>query len=323
MKETAYTFAVAKIRTIETNLLNSSDIEQLITASDYDSAIRVLEDKGFISENENEDIECLLKQQIKNTWQLLSEISPDRSQLEFLVVRNDFHNLKAVLKALLSGVENADYFILPSLIDPELIKTAVISKRFNDLPNFLADGAAKTYDVLVRTTDGQLADIMLDAMTLDNIILRAEKTSNNFIKKLAELIAVTANIKLAFRAARTGKDEQFLKTALCSPKTLDKSALINAAKKGLEELINFLSGTAYKEAAEYFKISTTAFEKWCDDIIMSHIESAKYVSFGTEPLIAYYIAKEAEIKTIRIILSCKHNNMAADIIRERVRKLYV
>ena len=56
---------------------------------------------------------------------------------------------------------------------------------------------------------------------------------------------------------------------------------------------------------------------------MSHIEKAKYKSFGIEPLIAFYIAKDAEIKNVRIILSCKHNELPPQTIRERVRKLYV
>ena len=321
MKDTAFTFAVAKIRAIETKLLNSSDLEQLITASDYEATIKIIKEKGIAGEKE--DINSSLKNQMLETWLLLREISPDLSSLETLVVKNDFHNLKAALKYLVSGSKGEDFFIVPSLVKPEQVKSAVLSKKFYELPKFLENAAEKAYDILVRTRDGQLADILIDAITLDNMIQRAEQSDNAFIQRLVELICVTTNIKIAYRAAKTGKDEVFLQTALCNAKNLDKSALISAAKKGPEELLAYLSETRYSDAAKNIKISVTAFEKWCDDIIMSHIESAKYKSFGVEPLIAYYIAKETEIKTLRIILSCKYNNIQADIIRERVRKLYV
>jgi V/A-type H+/Na+-transporting ATPase subunit C len=323
MKETDYVYAVARIRANEIKLLNGADIEQLIAATSYENAVRILDDKGFMDDKNNEDVNYSLKQQANKTWQLLSEIAPDISELEFLIVKNDYHNIKAALKALVSDIKDLAYFVEPSIIKPDLINDAILNKKFNELLSFARDAAEETYEVLIRTMDGQITDIMIDVMALNNMILRAEKSDNNFIKKLVELICVTANIKTALRAARTGKDEQFLETALCQTKTLDKSALVNAAKKGSEEFLQFLSSSAYSEAAEYIKISTTSFEKWCDDILMSHIESAKLISFGIEPLIAYYIAKDAEIKTVRIILSCKHNNLSVETIKERVRKLYV
>ena len=40
-------------------------------------------------------------------------------------------------------------------------------------------------------------------------------------------------------------------------------------------------------------------------------------------VIAYVIARQNEIKTVRIILSGKQNELPDDSIRERVRKMYV
>ena len=46
-------------------------------------------------------------------------------------------------------------------------------------------------------------------------------------------------------------------------------------------------------------------------------------SFGTEPLMAYFIAKETEIKNLRILKVCKECNTNKETIMERMRKLYV
>ena len=72
-----------------------------------------------------------------------------------------------------------------------------------------------------------------------------------------------------------------------------------------------------------FEKSFASFEKWCDDLLMQQLDEARRVSFGLAPLIAYYVARDAEIKNIRILLSCKRLGLPADQIRERMREAYV
>ena len=66
-----------------------------------------------------------------------------------------------------------------------------------------------------------------------------------------------------------------------------------------------------------------AFEKWCDDSVIELCKGAKYEFFGFAPIAAYYFAKTTEIKTVRIVLSAKLAGVPNEIIRERVRDLYV
>ena len=53
------------------------------------------------------------------------------------------------------------------------------------------------------------------------------------------------------------------------------------------------------------------------------IKPQKYNSFSAGPLIAYVLARENEIKTVRIVLTCKQNGMSDDSIRGRIREMYV
>lgn len=64
-------------------------------------------------------------------------------------------------------------------------------------------------------------------------------------------------------------------------------------------------------------------EKLIDNYIMNMMRDAKIIPFGVEPVIAYIYAKETEIKIIRIIMVGKLNNIAAEVIRERLRDIYV
>ena len=56
---------------------------------------------------------------------------------------------------------------------------------------------------------------------------------------------------------------------------------------------------------------------------MELAETARMQAFGSEPLAAYFIAKEAEIKNLRILSVCKEFGANKETITERMRKLYV
>jgi V/A-type H+-transporting ATPase subunit C len=45
--------------------------------------------------------------------------------------------------------------------------------------------------------------------------------------------------------------------------------------------------------------------------------------FGIGPLAAYILARDVEIKTVRIILAGKRNGLPDEMLRERVRETYV
>ena len=57
--------------------------------------------------------------------------------------------------------------------------------------------------------------------------------------------------------------------------------------------------------------------------MMQTMQPQKYQSFSVGPLVAYVLARENEIKTVRIILSGKRSGLSDDSIRERVREMYV
>ena len=49
----------------------------------------------------------------------------------------------------------------------------------------------------------------------------------------------------------------------------------------------------------------------------------KWEPFGIGPVVAYIIARQNEIKAVRMILSAKINDLSEDMIKERLRDMYV
>ena len=97
----------------------------------------------------------------------------------------------------------------------------------------------------------------------------------------------------------------------------------------IDNLATKLSSTKYgkilKEGIEaYAKSGSISYlEKLMDNELMDYVKKGKYVTFGIEPLFSYLVAKETEIRDVRIIMVGKLNQIAPAVIRERLRDIYV
>ena len=56
----------------------------------------------------------MLREQAARMWSLLTEVAPDVGELSFLTAKNDFHNLKAALKSLVSDQSPEPYWMHPN-----------------------------------------------------------------------------------------------------------------------------------------------------------------------------------------------------------------
>ena len=74
---------------------------------------------------------------------------------------------------------------------------------------------------------------------------------------------------------------------------------------------------------EALKTSLSAFECWCDSFLIRRLQPQRYNPFTIGPLAGYLLARESEIKSVRLILSAKRNGLAEQTIRERLRECYV
>lgn len=322
MQKNDYLFAVAAIRVNELSLLKESDMEQIINAPDYKKAVQLLSEKGYELPNGN-DYSSMLDSETQKTWEKIKKNAPEAEEMNCFIVKNDFQNLKAVLKSEVMDEDAKNFLVSPSVIDPEFLFEKVSDREFNDLPDFIKETAKSAFDTLTKTGNGQYCDIVIDAGALKAIVDFAKKGTEPTIIEYAENFCLQANIKTALRAVKTKKGEAFLNSAIADCDLLSKADLIEAALKGEEALLELLSDKGLSEYRQAIEKSTSAFEKYCDDKMLSIMKKAKMTAFGLSPLAAYFIARETEIKCLRIILSAKLSFVSNDVIRERMRELYV
>ncbi|MGI6095978.1 MAG: V0D/AC39 family V-type ATPase subunit [Lachnospiraceae bacterium] len=323
MSDLQYTYAVARIRALEVALFSSSTIDQLIACQNAEQCLQFLSEKGWGDSDTPMDAEAILNRESEKTWETIKEMNVDMSVFDVLSYPNLFHNLKAAIKAVYAGEHHGNIFYDDCAIPGDEMLAIVREKNFSRLPESMAGAAAEAYETLFHTGDGQLSDVIIDRAALEAIYQAGQEAKDEIIRDYAESTVAVANIKTAVRSQKTAKTLEFMKRAMAECESLSVDLLAKAAVSGMDAISEYLSGTAYAEGANALMESSSAFERWCDNRIIQTIQPQKYNSFSVGPLVAYVLARENEIKTVRIILSGKENGLSDDAIRERVREMYV
>lgn len=318
-----YTYAVARIRALEVSLFSNSTIDQLIACQTYEQCLQFLEEKGWGDNETSGNAEAILTREEEKIWEVVKELSIDMKNFDVLSFSKLYHNLKAAIKAVCTQEERRHIFYEDVAVPGDMMLEIVKEKDFYKLPEHMQHVAAEAYDTLLHTGDGQLCDVIIDRAALDAIYSAGKASDAAIIRDYAESTVAVADIKVAVRSQKTAKSLDFMKRAMAECESVNTDQLAKAALNGMDAICEYLSGTAYAQGGEALKESASAFERWCDNRIIETISPQKYNAFTIGPVIAYVIARQNEIKTVRIVLSGKQNALPDESIRERVREMYV
>lgn len=324
MSKTKYTYAVARIRALEVSLLTDAVIEQLLACKSAEQALQILVEKGWGDLTSGTmDADAVLKKEEEKTWQVIRDVAPDFHVFDVLALPKLYHNLKAAVKEVCTEERNPNIFYEDCEIPGEEMLSIVQSKEFEKLPGKMQETAREAFETMLHTRDGQLCDIMIDRATLEAMLEAGEKSGEKMMEAYAQTTVAIADIKIAVRSQKTRKNAEFMKKAMVSCTEINVDQLIGAALAGEEEIAQYLEGTSYREGADALRESPSAFECWCDNRMTDSMRAQKYESFSVGPLLAYLLARQNEIKTVRMILTGKQNAFPEEAIRERIREMYV
>ena len=88
-------------------------------------------------------------------------------------------------------------------------------------------------------------------------------------------------------------------------------------------IMDILETTPYIDLKPYLDSRNLAvIEAGMDSCIIAYLRQTRQRAFGVEPLIGFMMAKEMEIKNLRIIYVGKANTLEEGLIKERLRETY-
>ena len=337
-EDTKYAYAVGRIRALETRLLDGTTINRLLEAESASEVLKMLSEGEYESAlsgvHEPAEFEGALNIEKERIYDLINELSLDPDLTRAFRIRWDFHNLKALLKSIYSGgsdSDNEDALIASGLIPVQDLRSVVAPEEdggSRDLPDYILDALEDARTEYEESQNPQMIDIVIDKHLHRFLYEQSAYYPNPFLRGYFEAVADLTNIKSFIRIKMLDGSLTLLKAVLLPYGSLAEETYTRQFDESVESFAASLSNTPYaklvsegiREWSE--KRSLAVYERLADDYLINYIKPAKYIVFGVEPLIGYLLAKEHEMKLIRIIVIGKLNDLPAETIKERLRVTY-
>ncbi len=321
-----YLHATARVRAMETRALTRRELQKMVDCRSAEEAFKILTDTGICAGFELEDYEEGLAQSQAEAYALFARLSGDKGLVELFRYKYDGHNLKTLIKANKLTSETGHIVSTNGNIPLKQLSAQLEAGRFEGLHPLLANAALEAVETLAKTGDPQLVDVLLDKAVLEAIADRAKGYDSSFLADYVKAEIDIANIRAAVRIKRMGKDVFFLRRVLATGGKLDIGRLAEAFTKGWDELLALIAGSEYGKALaglleQVRSGSLTAFERACDNYQLNLLAPAQLKAFGVEPLIAYLLGKESQLRAARIVLASKLAGVPAQQISERLREV--
>lgn len=319
-----YPFAVASVRSMENKLLTKQKLMQMAEAKDAAEALRILSetDYGKTEINDIHEFEKMIQNHLEAEYQAVGKLIASETFMDIFRFKNDYHNVKVLIKEEISKVNGKKYLIQGGSIPVDILQKNFRERNYMELPNIKADAVQEATEMYAKTKNARFIDSILDKACFQVMSDAAEKLGNEYVSKYVRKLADVTNLKTLLRIWQLKRSNEELEESIVPGGELPAELLIKALKN--DNVIQMLKDTSYGTLCEtYMDQGFTVFEKACDDYLMECIKDAKYKTLTPEPVAAYILAKETEAKCVRIIMTCKLHDIDAETIKERVREAYV
>ena len=335
-----------RIRHAEKKLLTKQQLQRLADAKNLEDAIKLLNETSYSSElsklDRPENYEQVLSEVLNKTYKEAMEISPDKSLVEILSCKYDYHNLKVLVK---ENILKEKFDSMYCMLDGNEIEA------FRELALKNDEGLSKDFkeclDFFETTMDPQDIDIFIDKKYFEKVLSLAEEFKLEMITEYFKAMIDFINLRTFIRCRKQNQVKETLEKVLIkggdvetdkilemlsvstSPPLIKTDKILDMFYEDIEilpiKLKAYKIGRVLSKIVEEYKNtnSLNSFEKSMDDYLVEIVRKAKSIHYGAEVIFSFLFAKELEIKNLRLILVGKVNGLSADFIKERLREVYV
>jgi V/A-type H+-transporting ATPase subunit C len=330
--DTRYAYAVARVRGMETRLLDRQWIERLL-AETADGALKALSDSAYqdaiAGVGRPEDLEPGLERALAETLATVSEISPDPELIDLFRIRWDFRNLRSLVKASVQKLEEAEIGIVAGVgtVDAELLGKAVREKDYTALPAFVAEPAREAEEAYRDLNELSVIDRVIDTALWGHSLAVARGHGDAFLVDFLGAEIDLANIKTFVRIKESGKDRSDLSRAFVPGGTVDLSFLEGMLGEPMDAFARGIEYGRYGSLSPIFRDwsreKAYLLELACDNVLLRLTEPGKTVAYGIEPLVAFILVRRIEIKLVRAAVIAKLDGLPRSEVEGRLRSAHV
>lgn len=318
-----YTFATAQVRALEDRMLSQQFFTELANAKDINELCQMLAgtEYAFSPRATDSDMEQMLCQQRTEARKLFEQLTIDDEIIQLLRARVDFANMRlAVRRFVLKRPPGSDY-CGEGNAPPEKFEQVFEQENYSGLPGYFQQGIEAGVLGYYKNKNVRDIDLEIDKVESDHMLKAACGIGSIFLEELLRMQTDLTNIRTMMRMKFTGLQDR---DVFLAGGYIEKSRLVQCFDIGYEAQAQHFYATPYyhliEAGANYLEKENSflKLEAACDEHLLGFLKITRYIAAGTQPIIAYLLAKEHEIRMVRTVLACKKANIEPKVILNRI-----
>jgi vacuolar-type H+-ATPase subunit C/Vma6 len=323
-ENTAYGFAVGRVRALENSLLGRGQYDRLLRVAGPVEFAAALQDVGygrfFDSSAAGDAVEAALNAALADYVGFLMQYAIDPWLAHLFQIPVDTQNLKTAIKAARVGVG-----------EPLFLPGGAWTKA--QVGGIAAGESAAVDGVVVDTVKPLLAgDRPADATAIDAAVDRLEQrltlaavAPSGFLSGFARLRADLENSRTAARLKAAGEEFGEAEALLLDGGTITEAQLRSAIGGDWESFPRALGddagiGHVLEEGVARFTTtgSLLHWERVSREAELGYLRGSRYAIFGHEPLATFHYFRLNELRNLRGLNAAQRAGVDADVAQELV-----
>ncbi|MBE7087005.1 MAG: hypothetical protein E7369_01745 [Clostridiales bacterium] len=297
-------YANARATGYSNALLGKDRLLRIVDCQTYADSLKILSEVGFgggVYSDAEDDFESIITAEEKTFYDFLREECVPQDVATFVMLKNDFHNAEAYVKAKHLKIDVEDMTVNFGRIEKDELKEKIFSDDYSDFPKSMANALLTCDEDFVsgRATGESVNNIFTKAYYAE---LTEISKSNPYLKRICSFNIDCVNISVCLRLKNYGLAKEFLIpngsfTEDELQKFCDES--IETVKENFKfsdfnDVLSVIGGEDGNTLVD--------FERVTESYALRVIEPEKYSSESYYPIMNYCFNKVCELKNVRIAL---------------------
>ena len=322
-----YTFQTAQVRTLEMQMLTRATLLDMANAADFRQAADLLSGTEYAlpaGGRNFADVENILQQRRTAVRELFEVLMLDEPIVELFRTRDDFTNLRLAVRRTLTEKPIGTDYSSDGNVPPEQLEQVFSEEdQFSKpvFPDYVQEAVERAVLAYYQDKDIRRIDYAIDSVQAEYNLKKARWLKSVFLIGLFKIKIDLTNIRTMLRLKFTESEERnvFLRGGF-----IELERFIHGLELGYEALGPLFFVTPYHRIVETgasYLASNKSFlkvEQQCEEHLTGFLKSTIQITAGPQPIIAYLLMKENEIRTVRLILTAKKNHLDTKLILDRI-----
>ncbi len=318
-----YAFATARIRAMETQMLSRGIFQDMANAANFEEAADLLTASEYsLGQKKNiREMENILRQRRSAVRELFADLMIDKRIVELFRTRADFANMRLALRRTLTEKPLGTDYIEDGNVDAEQFEEVFEKENYSLFPEYMQEAVERAVLAYYQNKDIRQIDYAVDSVQAEYNLKRAQELNSVFLLGLFRIQIDLTNIRTMLRLKYTESEQRNVFPA-------GGYLTADQLKQGLDSEYETLGALFFAtphhhtvEAGAGYLAREESFlgaERRCEDYLTRFLKSTSQITAGPQPVIAYLLMKENEIRTVRLILTAKKNSLDTKLILDRI-----